>query len=170
MRRRTIRRRIDEFAKAHESINAIPSHGTFLHRIHGAEKVAAITADWHSLANLAANLRRPWSEFLLADTGNGLAGVAYVAQSTEDYAVLHQLYVDPSKTGQGVGAALLTECFEAFPEAKAFRLEVDSQSAGAKRFYERHGFREISRTENCGKDGSGMPAIVMEMRARPVRQ
>ena len=139
-------------------------------RIHGAEKVADITADWHSLANLAANLRRPWSEFLLADTGNGLAGVAYVAQSTEDYAVLHQLYVDPSRTGQGVGAALLTECFEAFPEAKAFRLEVDSQSAGAKRFYERHGFREISRTENCGKDGSGMPAIVMEMRARPVRQ
>ncbi len=133
--------------------------------IHGANKIAAITADWHSLANLAANLKKPWSEFLLADTGDGLAGVAFAAQSSEDYVVLHQLYVDPQQTGQGIGAALLAECFEAFPEAKAFRLEVDAQNPGAKRFYERHGFREVSRTANCGKDSSGMAAIVMERRA-----
>lgn len=133
--------------------------------IHGAEKIAAIAADWHSLANLAANLKKPWSEFLLADSGGGLAGMAYASQSSEDYVVLHQLYVDPARTGEGIGAALLDECFEAFPEAKAFRLEVDAQNPGAKRFYERHGFREISRTDNCGKDGSGMAAIVMERRA-----
>jgi GNAT superfamily N-acetyltransferase len=60
---------------------------------------------------------------------------------------------------------LLAECFETFPEAKAFRLEVDEQNPDARRFYERHGFREIARTANCGKDGSGMPAIVMEKRS-----
>jgi ribosomal protein S18 acetylase RimI-like enzyme len=134
-------------------------------RIHGAEEVAAITADWHSLSNLSASLKRPWSEFLLADTGEELAGMAYAAQSSEDFAVLHQLYVEPAKTSQGIGAALLSEIFEAFPEAKAFRLEVNAQNPGAMRFYERHGFREISRVENCGKEGSGMPAVVMERRA-----
>lgn len=159
-----IRSAMDADLKAVQSLLRAAWHAAY-DRVHGTEKVSAITADWHSLPNLAANLKRPWSEFLLADTGESLAGVAYAAQSSEDYVVLHQLYVDPTKTGQGIGAELLTECFEAFPEAKAFRLEVDSQNAGAKRFYERHGFREISRTENCGKDGSGMPAIVMEKRA-----
>ncbi len=134
-------------------------------RIYGAEKIAAVTADWHSLNALAANLKKPWSEFLLADTGEGIAGMAYASQSSEDFVALHQLYVDPARTGKGIGAALLAECFEAFPEAKAFRLEVDEQNPDAKRFYERHGFREISRTANCGKDGSNMPAIVMERRA-----
>ena len=133
-------------------------------RIHGAEKVAAITADWHSLNNLAANLKRPWSEFLLADTGEAIVGVAYARQSSEDFVVVHQLYVDPLRTGNGIGSSLLAECFEAFSEAKAFRLEVDTQNDGAKRFYERFGFREISRTANCGADGSGMAAIVMERR------
>ncbi len=133
-------------------------------RIYGAEKIAAVTADWHSLNNLAANLNKPWSEFLLADTGDGLAGMAYASQSSEDFVVLHKLYVDPANTGRGIGAQLLAECFEAFPEAKAFRLEVDEQNPDAKRFYERHGFREVARTANCGKEGSGMPAIVMEKR------
>jgi ribosomal protein S18 acetylase RimI-like enzyme len=134
-------------------------------RIHGPEKVAIITADWHSLENLRVSLKRPWSEFLVADTGEALVGVAYATQSSEDFVTLRQLYVDPDKTGRGIGAQLLAECFEAFPEAKAFRLEVDEQNLGAQRFYERHGFREISRTANCGGEASGMPAIVMEMRA-----
>ena len=133
-------------------------------RIYGAEKIASVSADWHSLNNLKANLKRPWSEFLLADTGESIVGMAYLSQSSEDFVMLHQLYVDPARTGQGIGAELLAECFEAFPEAKAFRLEVDEQNPDAKRFYERFAFREISRTANCGNDGSNMPAIVMEKR------
>lgn len=132
--------------------------------IHGAEKINAITNDWHSLANFTAQLKRPWSEFLLADTGSSCLGMAYAAQSSEDFVKLHQLYVDPNKTGQGIGAQLLEECFEAFPEAKAFRLEVDAQNPRAFDFYSRFGFKEISRIANCGQDGSNMPAIVMERR------
>lgn len=136
--------------------------------IHGADKVEAITQDWHSLANLKAKLSKPWSEFLVADTGEALMGMAYAAQTSQDFAMLHQLYVDPEKTGQGIGAELMDECLNAFPEAKAFRLEVDEQNPSAVRFYERYGFREISRIANCGQDGSNMPAIVMELRMRPV--
>jgi ribosomal protein S18 acetylase RimI-like enzyme len=132
--------------------------------IHGAEKVNAITADWHTLANLQAQLKRPWSEFLLADTGTSCLGMAYAAQGSEDFVVLHQLYVEPENTGQGIGAQLLEECFEAFPEAKAFRLEVDTENLDAARFYQRYGFKEISRTANCGQVGSNLPAIVMERR------
>jgi ribosomal protein S18 acetylase RimI-like enzyme len=132
--------------------------------IYGADKIAAITADWHSLAILKANLAKPWSEFLVADTGDTLLGMAYARQASEDFVMIRQIYVDPDYTGQGIGAKLMEECFEAFPEAKAFRLEVDEQNPNAVRFYERYGFKEVSRTANCGKDGSNMPAIVMEKR------
>ncbi len=159
-----IRTAMETDLKAVQSLLRKAWHAAY-DRIHGAEKIAAVTADWHSLNSLAANLKKPWSEFLLADTGEGLAGMAYASQSSEDFAVLHQLYIDPEKTGQRIGSELLAECLEAFPEAKAFRLEVDEQNPDAKRFYERHGFREISRTANCGKEGSGMPAIVMEKRS-----
>jgi ribosomal protein S18 acetylase RimI-like enzyme len=132
--------------------------------IHGVQKVTDITASWHSIANLKANLARPWSEFLVADTGEALLGMAYARQASEDYVALKQLYVDPKHTGQGIGGQLLEECFEAFPEAKAFRLEVDEENPNAFRFYERYGFKEIARVANCGQDGSNMPAIVMERR------
>ncbi len=138
-------------------------HGAY-DGIYGAEKIAEVTQDWHSLEKLKAKLLMPWSEFLVADTGNVLWGMAYARQSSEDFAMLHQLYVDPDKTGQGIGAQLLDECFEAFPEAKAFRLEVDAHNPRAFDFYSRFGFKEISRIANCGQDGSNMPAIVMERR------
>lgn len=132
--------------------------------IHGAEKIEAISRSWHSQAALKANLERPWSEFLLADTGDAIAGVAYASQSTEDFVMVHQLYVDPAMTGRGIGSQLLEECFESFPEAKAFRLEVDEQNPRAVAFYQSFGFRETGRTANCGREGSGMPAIIMEKR------
>jgi ribosomal protein S18 acetylase RimI-like enzyme len=132
--------------------------------IHGDAKIEMMTQDWHSLANLTANLVRPWSEFLVADTGDALFGMAYARQSSEDFVMVAQLYVDPAHTGQGIGAQLIDECVQAFPQAKAFRLEVDAQNSGAVRFYQRYGFKEISRIEDCRQDGSNMPAIVMERR------
>ena len=132
--------------------------------IHGVDKIEAISRSWHNQAALKANLEKPWSEFLLADTGETIAGMAYASQSSEDFVMLHQLHVDPAMTGQGIGGQLLEECFESFPEAKAFRLEVDEQNPRAAAFYGQFGFRETGRIANCGHDGSGMPAIVMEKR------
>lgn len=132
--------------------------------IHGSEKIEAVSRSSHSQSALKANLSRPWSEFLLADNGEGITGIAYASQSSEDFVMLHQLYVDPAMTGQGIGTQLLEECFGSFPEAKAFRLEVDEQNPRAAAFYERYGFRETGRIANCGREGSGMPAIVMEKR------
>lgn len=132
--------------------------------IHGADRIEKVSGEWHSQAALKAQLERAWSEFLLADTGTDIVGIAYASQSSEDFVMLHQLYVDPSMTGQGIGTALLTECFEAFPEAKAFRLEVDEKNPRATAFYESFGYKEIARTRNCGRENSNMPAIIMERR------
>lgn len=132
---------------------------------HGAEKIRQVTDEWHSLAALAANLKKPWSEFLVADSGEALRGVGFASQSSEDYTMIHHLYVAPDALGQGIGAQLLQEIFEAFPEAKSFRLEVDEANDKAVGFYKHFGFTEISRTANCGADGSNMPAIVMEKRS-----
>jgi GNAT superfamily N-acetyltransferase len=58
---------------------------------------------------------------------------------------LHSLYVDPALTGQGIGGALLDL-------AKALRpgglgLWVFETNVGAQRFYLRHGFRVVRRTD-----------------------
>ncbi len=59
---------------------------------------------------------------------------------------LGQLYTDPSRTGQGVGAALMDW---AIGEARtighdAIQLSVWSQNPGAQRFYARYGFAKIA--------------------------
>ena len=131
---------------------------------YGADKVRQITDEWHSLGALNANLNKPWSEFLVADSGAALHGMAFASQTSEDYTMIHQLYVAPDALGQGIGSQLLQEVFEAFPEAKSFRLEVDEANEKAIGFYKHFGFAEVSRTANCGADGSNMPAIVMERR------
>ncbi len=133
---------------------------------YGAEKVRQITDEWHSIAALAANLKKPWSEFLVADSGEALWGVAFASQSSEDYTMIHQLYVAPDAVGRGIGVQLLQEIFDAFPEAKSFRLEVDEANDNAVGFYRNFGFTEISCIANCGSDGSNMPAIVMEKRSQ----
>ncbi len=67
--------------------------------------------------------------------------------------------------GRGVGGLLLDEIENAFPEADKVRLEVEEKNAKAVAFYVGQGFSEVGRTENCGKDQSGIPALVFE---RPI--
>lgn len=59
-------------------------------------------------------------------------------------ALLDELYVVPSERDRGIGTALLKEA-----EAQARRrgcelleINVDGEDAGARRFYERHGYRD----------------------------
>jgi putative acetyltransferase len=58
---------------------------------------------------------------------------------------LDHLYVDPPSQGRGVGSALLERAKELRPEG--FRLWTFQRNEGAKRFYERHGFRAIRLTD-----------------------
>ncbi|TPN48758.1 MULTISPECIES: GNAT family N-acetyltransferase [unclassified Mesorhizobium] len=115
-------------------------HATY-DAIYGVERVTAITEEWHSIAALKARLTKPNSEFLVADDGKRIGGVAF-AESVDggDLVVLKQLYVLPTLQGRGIGGMLLDEVIECFPEARAVRLEVEKRNTHAIAFYEANGF------------------------------
>jgi len=129
---------------------------------HGPEKVAAIVQVWHSRARLEAQLDQPNSEFLVADNGQHIAGVAFAFMEEEKTVKLSKLYVMPQMQGQKIGLHLLIEVENSFPEAERVVLEVDENNTAAIGFYERYGFKRNGRTENCSEAGSGLPALIME--------
>lgn len=131
--------------------------------IYGAERVTEITSSWHSAESLTRRLARPNSEFLVADDGSAIGGMAYAeADETGAQVMLRQLYVLPAFQGRGIGGMLLDEMFESFPEARAFRLEVEEKNERAIAFYESNGFELIGSVSNCGRDDSGIPALIYE--------
>ena len=138
-------------------------HATY-DAIYGARRVSEITDDWHSIASLKARLNRPNSEFLVADDGKRIGGMAYASATTDPKVILlNQLYVRPDCQRQGIGQSLLDEIEASFPEARTLRLEVEEANAPAIGFYEANGFRPAGRTVDCG-GGSGIPALVLEKR------
>lgn len=130
--------------------------------IYGVDKVNAIIADWHALPALRARLTLPLSEFVVADTGHSVLGMAFASSKDGSIIELHQLYVRPEAQGQGAGRALLHEIEACFPEAKRIRLEVETENHKAFSFYLANGFETIGETENCGTADSGIAAVVLE--------
>ncbi|MCB1420423.1 MAG: GNAT family N-acetyltransferase [Notoacmeibacter sp.] len=132
--------------------------------IYGADRVNAINNDWHSVKALQKRLSKPYSEFVIADDGEEILGVAFASMGEGDdrVAYLHQLYVNPDAQGRGAGKALLIEMESAFPMAARMRLEVEEANAKAIAFYESNGYRMVDRTDNCGSRDSGIPALIFE--------
>ncbi|RJT38436.1 GNAT family N-acetyltransferase [Mesorhizobium waimense] len=136
-------------------------HATY-DAIYGVARVTEITDDWHSIASLKARLTRPNSEFLVADDGKRIGGMAFAAATTEPKVILlNQLYVRPSCQRQGIGRALLDEVEASFPEAHTLRLEVEEANVAAITFYRAQGFSSVGKTADCG-GGSGLPALIFE--------
>ena len=129
---------------------------------YGAARVEEIIADWHSEAAIKAYLARPDGEFLVADDGSQIGGIAFASHSAETHTVsLHQLYVRPECQGLGIGRDLFAEIETCFPGARSLALEVDPGNEAAIGFYQAHGMAETGRTDNCGQDESGIPALIM---------
>jgi len=117
--------------------------------IYGIAKVTEITNDWHSIQSLTARLTAPRSEYLVADDGMALAGMAFAAADESGETVtLRQLYVRPSMQGKGVGGMLLDEVEESFPEAKRLVLEVEAANEKAIRFYLSRGFIDTGESDD----------------------
>ena len=84
-------------------------------------------------------------ELWLAEQGTGVAGLLVL-----DGEWLEHLYVEPGLTGHGIGARLLEVAKRERPDG--LRLWTFAANAGAQRFYERHGFTALRRTDGASNE------------------
>jgi len=95
------------------------------------------------------------TELWLAELEDGSVGGLLVLDG--DW--LEQLYVEPAHTGEGIGAALLAVAKRERPAG--LKLWTFASNAGALRFYDRHGFTEVRRTD--GRDNEERaPDVLLE--------
>jgi GNAT superfamily N-acetyltransferase len=109
---------------------------------------------------------RGWfAEVVLVERETWVAEVdgAILALLVLDGPWVDQLYVDPPATGQGLGSRLLARAKA--ERADGLDLWTFQASASARRFYERHGFDEVARTD--GDNEEGAPDV--RLRWRPDR-
>jgi ribosomal protein S18 acetylase RimI-like enzyme len=135
-------------------------HNTY-DTIYGREKVTEITDQWHSMKRLEDMRHEPNSEFLVADNGTTIGGMAYATQQDKTIK-LHQLYVHPDFHSGKTGLHLMIEIENSFIDAEKIILEVAEENIKAIRFYEKYGFKKAGEVTDCGEDGSGLAAVVME--------
>jgi GNAT superfamily N-acetyltransferase len=98
-----------------------------------------------------ADMHRHFTQVLMPAGGVWLAeldglvvGVLVVAPGW-----VEQLYVAPGWTGRGIGSRLLAS---AQAQQDALELWVFESNVAARRFYERHGFVEVGRTDGEGNE------------------
>lgn len=73
---------------------------------------------------------------------------------------IDQLYVDPEYCGRGVGSQLLAAALSSLP--RPIRLYTFQQNDGARRFYERQGFRPILLGDGSGNE-ERCPDVLYEL-------
>ena len=84
----------------------------------------------------------------LAEVDGEIVGFA-----ARDGAWLMQLYVKPGWTGRGIGSTLLEAILaEATAATPILRLYTFARNAGARRFYERHGFVAVAFGDGTGNE------------------
>jgi ribosomal protein S18 acetylase RimI-like enzyme len=127
---------------------------------YGAAKVEEIIANWHSEAAIKARIAKPNGEFLVADDGTQIGGVAFATMTNKNIS-LHQIYVQPHLQRQSIGQTLFAEIESCFMDAEQIALEVEPKNAAAIAFYKAHGFAAGEIIANCGTADSGIPAMKM---------
>lgn len=129
----------ESFCHAFEHLYRAEDLRVFLEEVYCVEAVRAAIGDPAFTHRLAED-----------EKGSGLTGFIKVKQPSP-YAVhsdasrplcLGQLYTDPARTGEGIGAALMEWClaFAKQQACDAVQLSVYSDNRGAQRFYHRYGF------------------------------
>ncbi len=101
-----------------------------------------------TLPRIAADLFERHEEVWLAEEDGRPLGFLAIRRSQQNgREALEKLYVDPEAQNRGVGAALLDQAKALRPEG--FVLWVFQKNEGARRFYERHGFRLVELTDGA---------------------
>lgn len=88
----------------------------------------------------------PAGQVIVALRGEQIIGM--IATSTESgFHWIDQLYLAPGFTGVGTGSRLLEQAKAQL--GSPLRLYTFQENAGARRFYERHGFQEIAFSDGA---------------------
>ncbi len=85
----------------------------------------------------------------VAGGSNEVVGMMAVSQQ-DGVGWIDQLYLHPSVVGLGIGTLLLGLAMESF--GRPIRLYTFQENAGARRFYERHGFRPIAFSDGSDNE------------------
>lgn len=102
----------------------------------------------------------PGGDVTVAEHGGAVVGVLAVARG-EEASWIDQMYVLPGWVGRGVGTELLGHAHRSLP--RPIRLYTFQANAGARRFYERHGYRAIAFSD--GQDNEERcPDVLYELR------
>ncbi len=123
---------------------AARSQMTYLPRIRTDEKSG------ESFVRVVVEQQETW----VADVQGVIAGFGALTDS-----MLEHLYVHPDHQGRGIGTLLLDQGKRRRPEG--FRLWLFQQNEGARRFYERHGFRLVELTDGSANQ-EGVPDALYE--------
>jgi ribosomal protein S18 acetylase RimI-like enzyme len=83
-----------------------------------------------------------WSEVWIDEADDGSCGFIGLRED-----VVTHLYVDPAAQNRGIGTALLDHAKSLRPDR--LELWVFQKNDGARRFYERHGFRLVRLTDGA---------------------
>lgn len=115
--------------------------------LYGPETVGSIARALYSEAALKVLVRRPTSEFLVADDGESLGGVAIAGAAVEDGRVVDILafFVRRELQGRGIGGMMLQELEESFFESERMRIEIDERNLRALGFAEAAGYARSGR-------------------------
>ncbi|WP_224517928.1 GNAT family N-acetyltransferase [Mesorhizobium sp. CA8] len=97
----------------------------------------------------------PNQQVTVADAGGRIIG--FIAIGGE---WVRQLYFDPAWTGQGIGSRLLAQATAGMSLVK---LHCFQANTGARRFYERHGFRAEAFGDGSANE-EGLPDILYVLR------
>lgn len=105
----------------------------------------------------------PRRECWLAETpGGDVVGILVL-----DGDWIDQLYLDPSHTGRGIGSELVDLAKRERP--RGLRLWTFVSNDGAQRFYERHGFSEVARTDGTTNEERAHAIQYVWKRSEPPR-
>lgn len=130
-------------------------HAT-LDELVGREEVDRKIAHDYTTDMLKKMLSRPASEYVVADDGDMLHGVAYAAQGAvkgdSEIALVLHLCVKPESRGQGIGQRLLIELEEAFPAARKIRVVLNKKDVRTQKFFEEQGYKHLGKSGDNKSD------------------
>lgn len=140
-----------------------------------APRVASLLIDTHAAfmpyapsAHTDAEVR-DWVETHLISSGgvmvaeiDGKVVAAMAAEQSETLSWITQMAVDPTLVGQGIGTLLLAHAMCTLP--LPIRLYTFQPNGGARRFYERHGFKAIEFTDGQANE-ERCPDVLYELKA-----